>query len=225
MDSAATLFSEFMSQFDSIEDAIKDIASGKMVVVVDDEDRENEGDLVMAASLAIPDCVNFMARYGRGLICAPLAVDFAQRLDLPPMVEQNTDPIRTNFTVSVDLKAGTTTGISMSDRSKTLMALADSKSVSGDFSRPGHIFPLIAREGGVLIRPGHTEATIDLVTLAGLPPVGVLCEIIKDDGEMARVPDLFEYAKFHGLKFITIKDLIAYRVRCAAEVQSFVAAS
>ncbi|MCA9374587.1 3,4-dihydroxy-2-butanone-4-phosphate synthase [Candidatus Peregrinibacteria bacterium] len=214
-----------MSQFDSIEDAIKDIASGKMVVVVDDEDRENEGDLVMAASLATPDCVNFMARYGRGLICAPLVADFAQRLDLPPMVENNTDPIRTNFTVSVDLKAGTTTGISMSDRSKTLMALADSKSVGEDFSRPGHIFPLVAREGGVLIRPGHTEATVDLVTLAGLPPVGVLCEIIKDNGEMARLLDLFEYAKLHGLKFITIKDLIAYRVRCAAEAQNFVAAS
>ena len=214
-----------MDHFDSIEDAIKDIASGKIVVVVDDEDRENEGDLVMAASFATPDCINFMAQYGRGLICAPLAVDVAQRLDLPPMVEKNTDPIRTNFTVSVDVKEGTTTGISMFDRAKTLVALASDKAVADDFSRPGHVFPLIGREGGVLIRPGHTEATIDLAVLAGLPPVGVLCEIIKGDGEMARLPDLFEYAQYHGLKIITIKDLISYRVQRAAKSKKFAVAS
>ena len=224
MDSAVTLFRSRMPYIDTIEAAIKDIASGKMVVVVDDEDRENEGDLVMAASLADANSVNFMAKYGRGLICAPLSIDYAQRLDLPPMVQEHTDPIRTNFTVSVDLKAGTSTGISMADRSKTLMALAHESSSADDFSRPGHIFPLIAREGGVLIRPGHTEATVDLMHLAGLPPVGVLCEIIKDDGKMARLPDLFQYAQIHDLKLITIKDLIAYRVERAAE-KSCVAAS
>lgn len=197
--------------FNSIEDAVKDIKSGKMVVVVDDEDRENEGDLIMAASKVTTDSVNFMATEGRGLICVPLSEEKAQRLDLGPMVLKNTDRISTNFTVSVDYKSGTTTGISMSDRAKTIKALSRSNAKPNDFSRPGHIFPLIAKKGGVLVRAGHTEAAVDLTELAGLPSVGVVCEIIDDNGEMARLPQLFKFAKKHKLKIITIRDLIAYR--------------
>lgn len=199
------------SSFDAIEEAIKDIKSGGMVVVVDDEDRENEGDLVMAASKVTPKSVNFMAKEGRGLICVPLSEDKARRLDLGPMVMKNTDRISTNFTVSVDCKTGTTTGISMSDRAKTIKMLSSDRARPNDFSRPGHIFPLIAREGGVLVRAGHTEAAVDLAELAGLAPVGVVCEIIKDDGEMARLPELRKFAKKHQLRIISIQDLIAYR--------------
>lgn len=199
------------SPFDRIEDAIKDIKSGKMVVVVDDEDRENEGDLVMAASKITPKSVNFMAKEGRGLICVPLTDEIAQRLDLGPMVLKNTDPISTNFTISVDLRNGTTTGISMSDRAKTIKGLSSAKAKPNDFTRPGHIFPLKARKGGVLVRAGHTEAAVDLAQLAGLPPVGVLCEIIGENGEMSRLPELRKFAKKHALKIISIADLIAYR--------------
>lgn len=200
-----------MPHFDRIEDAIADIKSGKMVVVVDDEDRENEGDLLMAASRVTSKDVNFMAKEGRGLICVPLSEEIAQRLDLGPMVLKSTDRISTNFTVSVDYKQGTTTGISMSDRAKTIKALSDPAAQPNDFSRPGHIFPLIARKGGVLVRAGHTEAAVDLAQLAGLPPVGVVCEIIKDNGEMARLPELRKFSRRSGLKLISIRDLIAYR--------------
>lgn len=208
-----------MSFFATIESAVADIRSGAMVVVVDDEHRENEGDLVMAASKVTADDVNFMARYGRGLICAPLSEDVAALLDLEPMVDHNTDPVGTNFTVSVDWKEGTTTGISMFDRAKTIAALSDAGSKPEDFSRPGHIFPLVAKSGGVLARKGHTEATVDLARLAGLPPVGVLCEIINDDGHMARLPDLMKFSRKHGLKLITIQDLVAFRCREESKIK------
>ncbi len=196
-----------------IEAAISDIRAGKMVIVVDDEERENEGDLVMAASKATAEKINFMATHGRGLICAPLTQKIAERLHLEPMVPQNSEVLHTNFTVSVDFRHGTTTGISASDRAKTIKALADGKSRAYDFNRPGHIFPLRAREGGVMARAGHTEATIDLVSMAGLKEVGVLCEIAREDGEMARLPYLRTFARKHGLKIISIKDLIQYRSR------------
>lgn len=199
-----------MSSFDSIERAISDIRDGRMIVVVDDELRENEGDLIMAASKIEAKDVNFMARYGCGLICAPISADIAKRLALPLMVEENTDRMCTNFTVSVDYKHGTTTGISMSDRAKTMNALADSLSVKDDFLKPGHVFPLIADDGGVLKRKGHTEATIDIVKLAGLPAAGVLCEIIKEDGEMARYKDLIEFSDKYQLSIISINELSEY---------------
>ncbi|HLG25967.1 MAG TPA: bifunctional 3,4-dihydroxy-2-butanone-4-phosphate synthase/GTP cyclohydrolase II [Candidatus Gracilibacteria bacterium] len=202
-----------MRRFHKIDDAISDIKAGKIVIVVDDENRENEGDLIMAASKATPAKINFMAREGRGLICAPLSEDIADGLDLPPMVQNNTERVSTHFTVSVDLKSGTTTGISASDRAKTVRALADPKSRPDDFLRPGHIFPLMARRGGVLVRAGHTEAAVDLARLAGLAPVGVVCEIMKTDGSMARLPQLMDFSSRHKLKIISIKDLIAYRCR------------
>ncbi|MFC1749372.1 bifunctional 3,4-dihydroxy-2-butanone-4-phosphate synthase/GTP cyclohydrolase II, partial [Pseudomonadota bacterium] len=179
--------------------------------VVDDEDRENEGDLVMAAEKITPEKVNFMCKEGRGLICAPISSDIADNLNLTPMVAKNTEKEKTNFTVSVDLKVGTTTGICASDRAKTLKALGAKKTRAADFLRPGHVFPLIGKSGGVLVRAGHTEAAIDLSRLAGLSEAGVICEIIKDDGEMARLPDLTKFAKTNNLKIISIKDLIEYR--------------
>ncbi|MBU0667906.1 3,4-dihydroxy-2-butanone-4-phosphate synthase [Patescibacteria group bacterium] len=200
-----------MSQFDAIDAAVADIKSGKMVVIVDDEDRENEGDLVMAASKVTADSVNFMAREGRGLICVPLSEEIAERLDLLPMVLNNSDKKKTNFTVSVDLKEGTSSGISMSDRANTIKALSKSDSKPNDFSKPGHVFPLRAKKSGVLARAGHTEAAVDLTMMANLPQVGVICEIIKDDGEMARLPELVEFCKKHNLRIISIRDLIAYK--------------
>lgn len=197
--------------FSSIEDAIKDIASGKMVVVLDDEDRENEGDLVMAAAKVMPEHVNFMMREARGLICAPVSGEIADRFALPPMVIQNCESLRCNFTVSVDYKFDTTTGISAQDRAKTLLMLADSQSLAIDFNRPGHVFPLRARSGGVLVRAGHTEAAADLCRLAGLPEVAVICEITLKNGEMARRDDLLKFARKFGLKIITIQNLIEYR--------------
>lgn len=194
-----------------IEAAIDDIRNGKMVIVVDDEDRENEGDLIMAAECASKEAINFMMRFGRGLICVPLSKDIAERLELEPMEKKNTEAHNCNFTVSVDYKHGTSTGISAPDRAKTITALVNPKSKAEDFARPGHIFPLIAQDGGVLVRAGHTEASIDLARLAGFSSAGVLCEIVKDDGEMARMPDLQEFAEEHGLTIISIKDLIAYR--------------
>lgn len=194
-----------------IEDAIQDIKDGKMIIVVDDEDRENEGDLVMAAEKITNEDVNFMMNKGRGLICVPLSHDIVDELELEPMQQKNTEAHKCNFTISVDFKEGTTTGISASDRAKTIKALASKDSKSEEFARPGHIFPICARRGGVLVRAGHTEAATDLARLAGLQPAAALCEIIKDDGEMARRPDLEEFAKEHDLKLITIKDLIAYR--------------
>ncbi len=200
-----------MNKFSSIEAALRDLKNGKMVIVVDDEERENEGDLVMAAQAVTPQSVNFMAKEGRGLICVPLSVEYAKRLDLPPMVERNTEFLRTNFTVSVDVKKGTSTGISASDRAKTIRALASRDTKPGDFLRPGHIFPLIAREGGVLVRAGHTEASVDLVKMAGFDSAAVICEIAQEDGEMARLPYLFGFAKKHKLNIVTIRDLIRYR--------------
>lgn len=194
-----------------IEDAISVIAAGGMVIAVDDEGRENEGDVVMAAEFATPDALAFMIRECRGLVCAPMARDIATALQLPAMVAHNRDVMGTAFTVSVDLIEGTSTGISASDRARTLVALADAKTQPQALARPGHIFPLIARSGGVLQRPGHTEAAVDLAELAGLAPVGVICEIINDDGDMARRADLDRFAQRHGLLIISIADLIIYR--------------
>lgn len=199
--------------FDKIEDAIKDYHSGKVVIVVDDEDRENEGDFIMAADKVTPDKINFMAKYGRGLICVPMTAERLEALDLPSMVPKNTEKLKTYFTISVDAQKNTTTGISAFDRSQTIRTLIDPKTRPEDLARPGHIFPLRAREGGVLVRAGHTEAAVDLARMAGLSPAGVLCEIMDEDGSMARVPRLKEIADQFDLKFITIKDLIEYRRR------------
>jgi 3,4-dihydroxy 2-butanone 4-phosphate synthase/GTP cyclohydrolase II len=196
----------------TIEEAIEAIKNGKTIIVVDDEDRENEGDFLTAARNATPETINFMARHGRGLVCAPITRKRAGELDLAPMVSHNTTSHETNFTVSVDLLEGCTTGISASDRSKTTLALIDPKTKPEDLGRPGHIFPLIAKDGGVLRRTGHTEAAIDLAVLAGFEPAGVICEIMKEDGEMARLPDLLEIAKEFDLKIISIQDLITYRL-------------
>lgn len=194
-----------------IEEAISEIKQGKMLIVVDDADRENEGDLVMAAECVSKESVNFMIKEGRGLICAPLSRGIGERLNLKPMTGEEVEMNRCNFTVSVDYKKGTSTGISASDRASTLSALTNSKTQASDFHRPGHIFPILARKGGVLVRAGHTEAAVDLARLAGFSSVGVICEIVKDNGEMARRDDLKNFAKTHGLSMITIKDLIAYR--------------
>lgn len=197
-------------KFDPIEDAIYDLILGKVVIVVDDEDRENEGDFVALAEKATPEIINFMAKEGRGLICAPITEERAQELNLPPMVDKNTDYHGTAFTVSVD-HVETTTGISAYERSRTVQALIDPEAKPQDFRRPGHIFPLVARKGGVLRRAGHTEAAVDLAKMCGAYPAGVICEIMKEDGTMARVPDLMEIAKKHDLKIISIQDLIRYR--------------
>jgi 3,4-dihydroxy 2-butanone 4-phosphate synthase/GTP cyclohydrolase II len=200
-------------KLDAIEDAIADIKAGKVIIVVDDEDRENEGDFLTAAENATPEVINFMATYGRGLICAPLTEQRCDELGLEPMVGKNTAAYETNFTVSVDLQGyGCTTGISASDRSKTIMALIDPNIDPAELGRPGHIFPLRSKDGGVLRRSGHTEATVDLARLAGMQPAGVLVEILKEDGEMARLPDLIKIAERHQLRIISIKDLIAYRL-------------
>ena len=197
----------------TIEEAIEDIRAGKVIIVLDDEDRENEGDFIAAASKATPEVINFMITHGRGLVCAPLTEQRCQELELSPMVGQNTAVYETNFTVSVDLQGyGCTTGISASDRSKTIQALINPNTTPEELGRPGHIFPLIAKDGGVLRRTGHTEAAIDIARLAGLEPAGVLVEILKDDGEMARLPDLIEVAKKFDLKIISIEDLIEYRL-------------
>ena len=198
--------------FNTIEEAIADIQAGKMVVVVDDENRENEGDLVMAADHCRTEDINYMITKARGLVCVPLSCQQAQRLDLAPMVEHNTDAHGTAFTVSVDHMRGTTTGISAEERAFTARALAQPEAVAEDFHRPGHIFPLIARPGGVLQRAGHTEAAVDLTRLAGLHPAGVICEIMNGDGSMARLPQLLDFAKKEGLKIISVENLIRYRV-------------
>ncbi len=201
-------------KLNTIEEAIADIQAGKVVIVVDDEDRENEGDFVTAARNATPEIINFMATHGRGLVCAPITKDRADALHLDLMVGQNTAVYETNFTVSVDLQGyGCTTGISASDRSKTIKALIDPNIHYEELGRPGHIFPLIAKDGGVLRRTGHTEATVDLARLAGFEPAGVLVEILKEDGEMARLPELMEVAKKFDLKIISIEDLIEYRLK------------
>lgn len=201
-----------MTRFNRIQEAIADIKAGRMVVVVDDEDRENEGDLLMAAEMVTPDAINFMTKHGRGLICVPITKERLDQLKIYPMVSNNTDPKETAFTVSVDA-VNTTTGISAGERALTIRKLIDVASSPLDFTKPGHIFPLEARKGGVLKRAGHTEAAVDLAKLAGLYPAGVICEIMNEDGSMARVPELMEYVKKHQLKIITIADLIAYRRR------------
>lgn len=197
-------------EFSTIEEAIEEIRKGNMIIVVDDEDRENEGDLVMAAEKATPEAINFMVTYARGLVCVPMTGERLAELNLDQMVIHNSDPKGTAFTISVD-SAASTTGISAFERSATVAVLADPKSKPEDLHQPGHIFPLRAREGGVLVRAGHTEGSVDLARLAGLQPAGVICEILNDDGTMARVPELMKFAEKHDLKIVTIEELIRYR--------------
>jgi 3,4-dihydroxy 2-butanone 4-phosphate synthase / GTP cyclohydrolase II len=204
---------EPVEPFDSIEEAIGDIRAGKMVVVLDDEDRENEGDLVMAAQMVTPEAINFMRKHAGGLICVPMVGTRLDELHIPQMVRENTAVHGTAFTVSVEARGVTTTGISAYDRAATIKRLLDPEARSADFLRPGHTFPLRARDGGVLVRAGQTEAAVDLARLAGLQPAGVICEIMADDGTMERLAGLRSYADSHGLKLITVKDLIAYRMR------------
>lgn len=201
-----------MNKFNTIEEAIADIEAGKMIVVVDDEDRENEGDLLMAAEKVTPEAINFMARHGRGLICMPIARERLDQLNILSMVEKNTDSHQTAFTVSIDAME-TTTGISAHERALTVLKVLDPDASEADFKKPGHMFPLEAKEGGVLKRAGHTEAAVDLAKLAGLYPAGIICEIMNEDGTMARTPQLMEFVKENDLKIITIADLIAYRTK------------
>ncbi|MFN2475826.1 MAG: bifunctional 3,4-dihydroxy-2-butanone-4-phosphate synthase/GTP cyclohydrolase II [Chthoniobacterales bacterium] len=198
-------------EFDTIDEVLRAIANGELVIVTDDEDRENEGDLVMAAEKATPAAINFMAKFGRGLICVPVANERAEQLGLQRMVAQNREMYRTDFTVSVDAARNVTTGISAHDRAETIQTIANPKSSPEDLVQPGHIFPLRAKDGGVLRRAGHTEAAVDLARMAGLQPAGVLCEILHDDGTMARLPELMEFRNTHGLRICTIQSLIAYR--------------
>ena len=201
-------------KLNTIQEAIDDIKAGKVIIVVDDENRENEGDFICAADLVTPEIINFMAKHGRGLICVPLTESRSKELNLSPMVSNNTDPMDTAFTVSVDLRGnGVTSGISASDRSKTIKAIVDNNTKGDDLARPGHIFPLIAKDGGVLRRTGHTEAAIDFARLAGYSPAGVICEIMTEDGSMARLPDLIIVAKKLDLKVVSIEDLVAFRMK------------
>jgi len=202
-----------VSSFATVDDAIEEIRAGRMLVVVDDEDRENEGDLVMAADRVTAEHVNFMAKHGRGLICVPMTGERLDMLNISMMVNENTAPMGTAFTVTVDARRGVTTGTSAPDRAATIRTLVDPRTTADDLTRPGHILPLRAMPGGVLRRAGHTEAAVDLARLAGCSPAGVICEVMTDDGGMARVPELIQLAGAHGLKLITIKDLIEYRVR------------
>src|SRR6516165_839147 len=199
--------------FSTIEQAVEDLCAGKFVVVVDDEDRENEGDLVLAAQKATPEAINFMAREGRGLICLALTGERCDALGLPPMVEDNTSSFGTAFTVSIEARGRTTTGISAADRANTVLAAIDPKTKPGDLLRPGHMFPLRAQSGGVLKRAGQTEASVDLARIAGLDPSGVICEIMNEDGTMSRVPQLIEFCREHNLKMLTVADLIRYRMQ------------
>ncbi len=199
--------------FTDVPGALEEIRAGRMVVVVDDEDRENEGDLTLAAEHVTPDAINFMARYGRGLICLTLTEERADHLRLFPMTQQNSSRFGTAFTETIEAREGVTTGISAADRAQTIRTAIDPKSTYSDLARPGHIFPLRARRGGVLVRAGQTEASVDLARMAGLNPSGVICEIMRDDGEMARVPDLIPFSKEHGLKILTVAELIRYRLR------------
>jgi len=203
----------------TIEEAIEDIRAGKMVILVDDEDRENEGDLTMAAEKVTPEAINFMAKYGRGLICLTLTPEKVEQLQLPMMVTRNTSRYGTAFTVSIEARKGVTTGISAHDRATTILTAIADDAKPEDLAMPGHVFPLRAREGGVLVRAGQTEGSVDLARLAGLKPAGVICEIMKDDGTMARMPDLEKFSKKHGLKIVTIADLIAYRLKTESFVK------
>jgi len=207
------------NSFSTIEDAIEDVKQGKMIVIVDDEDRENEGDLMIAAEKCTPDAVNFMAKYGRGLICLTLTEQRTAQLGLPMMVQENQAQFGTPFTVSIDAKKGITTGISAADRAKTIEVSMDPEATQYDLVMPGHIFPLRARDGGVLVRAGQTEGSVDIARLAGLKPAGVICEIMNDDGTMARVPELSKFVKKHKIKMITIKDLMEYRLNSEALVE------
>ena len=200
-----------MTDIAPIKEIIEEIRKGNMVILVDEEDRENEGDLVFAAEFATPEKINFMARHGRGLICLTLTEAHCRQIDLPLMVRENGLPLATNFTISIEAASGVTTGISAADRARTVLAAAAKDAKPADIVQPGHIFPLRAQNGGVLVRAGHTEAGCDLAQMAGLTPASVICEILKDDGEMARLPDLIEYAKLHNLKIGTIADLIEHR--------------
>ncbi len=197
----------------TIEEALEDIRQGKMVILVDDEDRENEGDLTMAAEMVTDEAINFMAKEGRGLICLSLTEERADYLDLPMMVSENTSSFGTAFTVSIEAKKGVTTGISAADRAQTIRVAIDDNSTAADLARPGHVFPLRARRGGVLVRTGQTEGSVDLARLAGLKPAGVICEVMADDGTMARMPQLQEFARKHDLKIVTVADLVEYRMR------------
>ncbi|MCX5832766.1 MAG: bifunctional 3,4-dihydroxy-2-butanone-4-phosphate synthase/GTP cyclohydrolase II [Deltaproteobacteria bacterium] len=197
----------------SIQDAIQDIKAGRMIILVDDEDRENEGDLCMAAEFVTPAAINFMARYGRGLICLTLSTEIANNLNLRPMVRDNQSPFGTAFTFSIEAKKGVTTGISAADRAATIKAAVANNAQPHDLISPGHVFPIIAKKGGVLVRTGQTEGSVDLARLAGLKPAGVICEIMKDDGTMARMPDLEVFAREHDLKVVTIADLIDFRMQ------------
>lgn len=205
-----------------IEEIIEDIKNGKMVIMVDDEDRENEGDVVIAAEKVTPAAINFMARYACGLVCLSLTEKRVKELNLPLMVQDNTSPYNTAFTVSIEAKEGVTTGISAHDRAKTVLTAIDDDAGPDDLSKPGHIFPLVARDGGVLVRVGHTEASVDLARLAGLKPAGVICEVMKEDGSMARLPDLEIFAEKHGLKIGTVADLIKYKMRNESFVRKVV---
>ena len=201
-----------MNKFSSIKETVSAFRSGKIVIVFDDRTRENEGDLICAAEKITPEKVNFMTKHGRGLICVPISPEIAKKINLKKLVKKNTDHTKCNFTISVDLKKGTSTGISAFDRSKTIKAFTQNNLKPEDFARPGHVFPIIVDNKGVLKRPGHSEAAVDLAKLSGLKPAGVICEILREDGRMARLKDLFEFAKKHNLKIICIKDLIDYRI-------------
>jgi 3,4-dihydroxy 2-butanone 4-phosphate synthase / GTP cyclohydrolase II len=207
------------SPFASVEDAVAAIRAGRMIIVVDDENRENEGDLTMAASKVTPEAVNFMARHGRGLVCLAMTPEALDRLDIPLEVAQNSSRAETAMCVSIDVKAGTTTGISATDRARTIRAAIDPATEPRDLARPGHVFPLRARPGGVMVRAGHTEAAVDLARIAGLAEAGVICEVMNEDGSMARVPELGKFGRKHGLLMITIADLIRYRMRNEALVR------
>ena len=199
-----------MYEFNTVEEAIEDIKQGKIIVVIDDEDRENEGDLLMAAEKVTPEAINFMTKYGRGLVCMPIDGFRLKELDIPQMVDHSTDSLQTAFTVSIDAME-TTTGISAHERAFTVQKVLDPDARAQDFKRPGHIFPLEAKKGGVLKRAGHTEAAVDFAKLAGLYPAGVICEVMDEDGTMARTPQLMEFVKKHNMKIVTIAELIAYR--------------
>jgi 3,4-dihydroxy 2-butanone 4-phosphate synthase/GTP cyclohydrolase II len=207
------------SSFASVEEILADMRAGRMVIILDDEDRENEGDFIMAAEHATPEAVAFMIRHSSGILCVPMLNERLEELDLPQMVPNNDEAYRTAFTISVDYREGTTTGVSATDRSITIKALSDATSVPTDYARPGHIFPLRARKGGVLVRAGHTEAAVDLCVLAGLKPAGVLCELMNDDGSMSRRAEIEVFAKQHNLKIGTIADLIRYRLRNERSVE------
>src|SRR5215217_4177626 len=211
--------------FAPIEEAVAAIRDGRMIIVVDDEDRENEGDLTIAAEKVTPDVINFMAKHGRGLICIPMTEERLDELDLPLMVAQNTTPFDTAFCVPIEAKGVTSTGISAADRAATVLAAIDPRTRPSDLARPGHMFPLRARNGGVLVRTGQTEAAVDLARIAGLYPAGVICEIMNDDGTMARVPELTLFARRHKLLMITVADLIQYRLRTEALVHRVASAA